>query len=70
MALLDLYPRSSSIMASSPCQVIEISQKALFELYQEDLEQFTIIQMNIGRAISRRLRLSDEQLFQCGRRIN
>jgi len=66
MALLDLYPRSSSIVASTPCSVIEISQKALFELYREDLEQFTIIQMNIGREISRRLRLSDEQLFHYG----
>jgi len=63
MALLDLYPRSSSIMATSRCHAIEIAQKSLFELYRKNLEQFTIIQMNIGREISRRLRLTDEQLF-------
>ncbi|GAV19806.1 cyclic AMP receptor-like protein [Mariprofundus micogutta] len=63
MALLDLYPRSCSVKAVSECQVIEISQHCLFKLYQHDLEQFTIIQMNIGREISRRLRLTGEQLF-------
>ena len=63
MALLDLYPRSSSIMATSRCHAIEIAQKSLFELYRKNLEQFTIIQMNIGREISRRLRLTDDQLF-------
>lgn len=64
MALLDLYPRSSSVMATEQCRAIEIRQETLFGLYQEDLEQFTIIQMNIGREISRRLRLTDEQLFK------
>ncbi|ATX81475.1 Cyclic nucleotide-binding domain-containing protein [Mariprofundus ferrinatatus] len=65
MALLDLYPRSASVFATGSCTLIEISQKSLFGLYSENLEQFTIIQMNIGREISRRLRLTDEQLFQC-----
>jgi len=64
MALLDLYPRSCSIRAIGPCKVKEISQLSLFKLYEQDLEQFTIIQMNIGREISRRLRLSSEKLFQ------
>jgi len=64
MALLDLYPRSCSVKALNACTVIEISQQYLFRLYQHNLEQFTIIQMNIGREISRRLRLTGEQLFQ------
>jgi len=63
MALLDLYSRSCSIKAMSPCIVIEMSQASLFKLYEHDLEQFTIIQMNIGREISRRLRLTGERLF-------
>jgi len=63
MALIDLYPRSSSIVATSRCSAIEIGQTSLFRLHEEDMEQFTIIQMNIGREISRRLRMQDEQLF-------
>ncbi|MDT8376574.1 MAG: cyclic nucleotide-binding domain-containing protein [Mariprofundaceae bacterium] len=66
MALLDLYPRSASVMAVEPCDAIELSQATLLRLYQHDLEQFTIIQMNIGREISRRLRSADNQLFQSG----
>ena len=64
MALLDLYPRSASVLAVEPCDAIELSQAILLKLYQHNLEQFTIIQMNIGREISRRLRTADDQLFQ------
>jgi len=64
MALIDLHPRSASVMAIEPCHAIEISNANMLQLYQHNLEQFTIIQMNIAREISRRLRLSDEQLFK------
>ncbi len=66
MALLDLYPRSASVMAVEPCDAIELQSSILLKLYQHDLEQFTIIQMNIAREISRRLRSADNQLFQSG----
>jgi len=62
MALIDFYPRSASVMAVEPCEAIEISSTALLKLYEHDLEQFTIIQMNIGREISRRLRAADQRL--------
>lgn len=64
MALLDLYPRSASVMAVEPCEAIEIPSSTLLKLYEHDLEQFTIIQMNMGREISRRLRAADKRLFQ------
>jgi CRP/FNR family cyclic AMP-dependent transcriptional regulator len=64
MALLDLYPRSASVQAIEPCNAIELTQAALLKLYEHDLEQFTIIQMNIAREISRRLRSADKQLFK------
>jgi len=64
MALLDLYPRSASVIAVEPCSAIELSNITMLELHHHNLEQFTIIQMNIGREISRRLRSADKQLFQ------
>jgi CRP-like cAMP-binding protein len=64
MALLDLFPRSASVMAVETCSAIELNHATLLKLYQYDLEQFTIIQMNIGREISRRLRIADNQLFE------
>lgn len=64
MALLDLFPRSASVMAMETCHAIELHHATLLKLYQFNLEQFTIIQMNIGREISRRLRAADNQLFE------
>jgi len=64
MALLDLYPRSASVSAEEPCDAIELGQDMLLKLFQHDLEQFTILQMNVGREISRRLRTADHQLFK------
>jgi cAMP-binding proteins - catabolite gene activator and regulatory subunit of cAMP-dependent protein kinases len=64
MALIDMGPRSASVLAVEDCQAIEISAESLYELYKKDLEQFTLIQMNIARELSRRLRAADERLFQ------
>jgi CRP/FNR family transcriptional regulator, cyclic AMP receptor protein len=64
MSLIDLYPRSTSVRAEEACTAIEISSDALFALYKRDLEQFTLIQMNIAREISRRLREADQRLFE------
>ena len=64
MALLDLFPRSASVLAAEDCRAIELSTASFHTVYQRDLEQFALIQMNIGREISRRLRVADEQLFR------
>lgn len=64
MSLMDLRHRSASVIAVEPCEAIELSTASLFALYQQDLEQFTLIQMNMGREVSRRLRDADERLFQ------
>jgi CRP-like cAMP-binding protein len=64
MSLMDLRHRSASVLAVDNCQAIELSGASLYALSQKDLEQFTVIQMNIGREVSRRLRDADERLFQ------
>ncbi|MDB5859365.1 MAG: cyclic nucleotide-binding protein [Ramlibacter sp.] len=64
MSIMDLRHRSASVVAVEACQAIEVSSASLFALYEKDLEQFTLIQMNIGREVSRRLRDADERLFQ------
>ena len=64
MALIDLYPRSASVLAIEDTQAIEITNEILYELYQQNLEQFALIQMNVGREISRRLRVADELVFK------
>jgi CRP-like cAMP-binding protein len=64
MALLDLFPRSASVLAVQACRAIELSTASLFKLYETDLEQFALIQMNIARELSRRLRAADERIFR------
>ncbi|BDI05010.1 Crp/Fnr family transcriptional regulator [Sphaerotilus microaerophilus] len=64
MALMDLSARSASVRAESDCTAIEIGPGDLLRLFEHDAEQFALIQMNIGRELSRRLRVTDELLFR------
>jgi CRP/FNR family transcriptional regulator, cyclic AMP receptor protein len=64
MALMDLFPRSASVRALEACSALELTSSAFYGLYEKDLEQFALIQMNLGREVSRRLRLADERLFR------
>jgi CRP-like cAMP-binding protein len=64
MALMDMKSRSASVLAIADCSAIELSAGCLLELYERDLEQFTLIQMNMGREVSRRLRETDDRLFE------
>jgi CRP/FNR family cyclic AMP-dependent transcriptional regulator len=64
MALLDLFPRSASVRADEDCTAIELTPENLYRLFERDAEQFALIQMNIGREMSRRLRATDDLLFR------
>jgi CRP/FNR family cyclic AMP-dependent transcriptional regulator len=64
MALMDLFPRSASVRAVAACRALELSAAIFYGLFQHDLEQFALIQMNLGREVSRRLRQADERLFR------
>jgi CRP/FNR family cyclic AMP-dependent transcriptional regulator len=64
MAVMDLFPRSASIRAVEDCTAIRLSAANLYQVYEQDLKQFALIQMNMGREVSRRLREADNQLFR------
>lgn len=64
MALMDLHPRSASVRALERCAAIEFGPDEMLHLHDADLEQFTLLQMNLGRELSRRLRATDELLFR------
>jgi CRP-like cAMP-binding protein len=64
MALMDLQPRSATVRAETDCRAIEFSNDDLLHLYERDVEQFALLQMNIGREVCRRLRATDELLFR------
>ncbi len=64
MSLIDLMPRSASALAVAQCEALKISPPALHKLYVSDLEQFTLLQMNMSRELSRRMRAIDDLLFR------
>jgi CRP-like cAMP-binding protein len=64
MALLDLGPRSASVLAVEDATVIELSADAFLDLYRRDPGQFTLIHMNIAREVCRRLRDTDARMLE------
>lgn len=64
MALLDLFPRSASVRAEEDSSAIELAPAQLYRLFERDAALFAMIQMNIAREMSRRLRETDAALFQ------
>jgi CRP/FNR family cyclic AMP-dependent transcriptional regulator len=64
MAVMDLCPRSASVRAVEDCTAIRLSAANLHQIYARDLKQFALIQMNMGREVSRRLREADNRLFR------
>jgi CRP/FNR family transcriptional regulator, cyclic AMP receptor protein len=63
MAVMDHCPRSASVRATEDCTAIRISSANLYQVYAQDLKQFALIQMNMGREVCRRLREADSRLF-------
>lgn len=66
MALMDMFPRSAAVRAEEDSSAIELSPRGLVRLYGRDVEQYTLVQINLGREVCRRLRDADERLFRAG----
>ena len=64
MALIDLEPRSASVVAMDPCKAMCIEAAHFNSLRKRDLGQFTMVCLNIAREVCRRLRMADQQLFE------
>ena len=64
VSLLDFGPRSASVRAEEDCEALELDAIDLRRLGERHPEQFTLIYMNLGRELSRRLRDADERLFR------
>ena len=64
MALMDLEPRSASVLAMWDSTALELSAHTLDQDYEAQPDQVTVLQMNMGREESRRLRESNRQVFE------
>ena len=64
MSLIDFQKRFASVRAESDCHAVRVPFSALCQLCQIDVEQYAMVMMNLGREVSRRLRIAGERLFQ------
>ena len=64
MSFIDMQPRSMTVRATEPSVICQLEYAALRDVYVSDLKSYTLVVMNIAREMSRRLRVSDEQLFR------
>lgn len=64
MSLIDLQRRFASVRAETDCCVIRIPYTSLGKLCQVDTEQYAMVMMNLGREVSRRLRIAGDRLFR------
>ena len=64
VALIDLQPRNTSALATSDCCAIELTDNDFHRLYLREIEQFTLIRMNMAREVCRRLREADSRAFE------
>ena len=63
VALMDLQPRNTSSLATENSRAIELTYDTFHQLFERDIEQFTMIRMNMAREVCRRLREADSRAF-------
>jgi CRP/FNR family cyclic AMP-dependent transcriptional regulator len=59
MALIDIQPRSATLIAGQPTVLYALTNQDLYALYQEDLPGYVMLIQNVCRELSRRLRRAD-----------
>lgn len=64
MALVELQPRSATVVATKPVTALSITNLDLYELYRVDNYAYVIVLQNICRMISRRLRKADGRIAE------
>lgn len=64
MALMDFRPRSASVFAKENCTAIKITPSTLLKISKADPAQFAMIEMNMGREVCRRLRDTEDHIFE------
>ena len=63
VALMDLQPRNTSSLATEDSRSIELTYDTFHLLFEREIEQFTMIRMNMAREVCRRLREADRRAF-------
>ncbi|RMD96373.1 MAG: cyclic nucleotide-binding domain-containing protein [Calditrichaeota bacterium] len=60
MSLFDFEPVSATVIAAEPCEIWQITQADLLDLFSQDKDLQLTLLMNLVRVLSRRLRLANQ----------
>lgn len=63
MSLVDMKPRSATVRADSDLKMVSISRESLADIFDKDPIVLATISLNIARALSDRLRHSNDMLI-------
>lgn len=59
MSIVDIQPRSATVRALAPTQLLRVTAADLDGVYRNDLKAYSIVILNLARELSRRLRVTD-----------
>lgn len=62
MSIIDPQPRSATVRAISPSVLLRITAEDFARLYRRDMKSYLLVILNIGRELSRRLRVADAMI--------
>ena len=64
MTLVELQPRSATVVATKPVKTLSLTNLDLYNLYRDDNYAYVIVLQNICRMLSRRLRKADGRICE------
>jgi len=62
--LIEMQPRPCTALVESDAQLLELSNRALLQLYREDVRTYVLVLQNINRELCRRLRKADDRITE------
>ncbi len=66
MAIIDIMPRSATVVAASPVSTLFLSRHGFFSLCRDAPSTFAMVSLNLARELSRRLRCANVLLAENG----
>jgi CRP/FNR family transcriptional regulator, cyclic AMP receptor protein len=64
MAIIDIQPRSATVITECPCVLYSLTNRDLYTLYHEDMPGYVMVIQNLCRELSRRLRRADARITE------
>jgi len=64
MAIIDIQARSATVVVERPAVMYSLTNRDLFQLYNDDMPGYVMLIQNLCRELSRRLRKADAKITQ------